>query len=95
MTSSNPQNSWPDGRPPARRPRDRTPPGHRVLHVVVPEKTFNHVKAQAYLSDMPFPQYIALSLADCGVRRAGGQVPEQANADPGSLVTSSATAGQP
>lgn len=91
MTSSENQSSWPDGRPPARRPRDRTPPGHRVLHVVLPEKTFNHVKAQAYLSDMPFPQYVALSLADCGIRKAVGKSPEQANAQ----VTSSATARQP
>lgn len=37
----------------------RTPPGHRVLHVIVPEPIFNHVKAQAYLSGLRFPEYVA------------------------------------
>ena len=36
----------------------RLPPGHRVLHVIVPEHVFNHVKAQAALSGMPFKTYM-------------------------------------
>ena len=36
----------------------RLPPGHRVLHVIVPERVFNHVKAQAALSGMPFKTYM-------------------------------------
>ncbi len=38
--------------------------GFRVLHVIVPEKTFNHVKAQAYLSNMRFPDYLTRYLAE-------------------------------
>jgi hypothetical protein len=35
-----------------------------VLHVIVPESIFNHVKAQAYLSGMRFPEYIARFLEE-------------------------------
>gem|GEM_PF-2655095 len=42
----------------------RTPPGYRVLHVIVPEPIFNHVKAQAYLSGMRFPEYVARFLKE-------------------------------
>lgn len=42
----------------------RTPPGYRVLHVLVPDSVFNHVKAQAYLSGMRFPEYIARFLEE-------------------------------
>lgn len=43
---------------PVRRPKMPTPAGFRVLHVLVPEQVFNHVKAQAYLSNLRFPDYI-------------------------------------
>lgn len=49
---------------PRRSANGRTPPGYRVLHVIVPEQTFNHVKAQAYLSGMRFPEYIARFLEE-------------------------------
>ena len=49
---------------PQRRASGRTPPGYRVLHVIVPEQTFNHVKAQAYLSGLRFPEYIARFLEE-------------------------------
>lgn len=49
----------------------KTPAGHRVLHVVLPEHIFNHAKAQAYLSGIRFSDYVALSLADAGpIQRA-------------------------
>lgn len=41
-----------------------TPPGYRVLHVIVPEPVFNHAKAQAYLSGMRFPEYVARFLKE-------------------------------
>jgi hypothetical protein len=44
---------------PRRSANGRTPPGYRVLHVIVPEQIFNHVKAQAYLSGLRFPDYVA------------------------------------
>ena len=44
---------------PRRSANGRTPPGYRVLHVIVPEQIFNHVKAQAYLSGLRFPDYLA------------------------------------
>ncbi len=44
---------------PRRTANGRTPPGYRVLHVIVPEPTFNYVKAQAYLSGLRFPDYVA------------------------------------
>lgn len=37
---------------------DRPSRSHRVVHVSVPEVTFNHAKAQAYLSGMRFPEYV-------------------------------------
>lgn len=44
---------------PTRSANGRTPLGYRVLHVIVPERIFNHVKAQAYLSGLRFPEYVA------------------------------------
>ncbi len=44
---------------PPRSANGRTPPGYRVLHVIVPEQTFNFAKAQAYLSGLRFPEYVA------------------------------------
>lgn len=52
--------------------RSLTPSGYRVLHVLLPELVFNHAKAQAYLSNMRFPDYIrgllerARPANDCG-----------------------------
>ena len=34
------------------------PERHRIVHVIVPELVFNHVKAQAALSGMPFKTYM-------------------------------------
>jgi len=47
------------GFPPANHRQASRPPGYRVLHVLVPERTFNHVKAQAFLSGLRFPVYVA------------------------------------
>lgn len=49
---------------PPRSANGRTPAGYRVLHVIVPEPIFNHVKAQAYLSGMRFPEYVARFLEE-------------------------------
>lgn len=49
---------------PPRSASGRTPQGYRVLHVIVPEPIFNHVKAQAYLSGMRFPEYVARFLEE-------------------------------
>jgi len=46
------------------RPTSRKPPGYRVLHVLVPERVFNRVKAQAFLSGMRFPAYVAKLLEE-------------------------------
>ena len=59
----------------------RRPPGYRVLHVFVPERTFNHVKAQAFLSGLRFPEYLAKFLEEARpypvpeLPSAGGQPP--------------------
>jgi hypothetical protein len=40
-------------------PTDKqTAPVHRVLHVLLPEEVFNHVKAQAALSGLAFKEYL-------------------------------------
>lgn len=44
----------------------RTPAGYRVLHVIVPEQAFNHVKAQSFLSGMRFPEYLTRLLKEAG-----------------------------
>ena len=49
---------------PPRSANGRTPLGYRVLHVIVPETVFNHVKAQAYLSGMRFSEYVARFLKE-------------------------------
>ncbi len=38
--------------------KHRTPAGHRVIHLVVPESTFVHVHKQALESGMRFSQYM-------------------------------------
>jgi hypothetical protein len=64
MSSNAPQcdPQQPEGRPQER--EDRLPAGYRVLHVIVPERVFNHVKAQAALSGMPFKTYMEHFLQD-------------------------------
>ena len=53
------QGPEPESRPAeGQRHRNRLPPGHRVLHVILPEHVFNHAKAQAALSGMPFKTYM-------------------------------------
>ena len=42
----------------------RTPAGHRVLHAIVPEPVFWHVKAMAFKSRLPFKVYLARFLAE-------------------------------
>jgi len=50
--------------PTTSKPTGRRPAGYRVLHVFVPERTFNHVKAQAFLSGLRFPEYLAKFLEE-------------------------------
>lgn len=49
---------------PRRSANGRTPPGYRVLHVIVPEQVFNHVKVQSLLSGLRFPDYVARFLQE-------------------------------
>lgn len=49
---------------PRRSANGRTPTGFRVLHVVVPEQIFNHVKIQSLLSGLRFPDYVARFLQE-------------------------------
>ncbi|GAA4455865.1 hypothetical protein [Novipirellula rosea] len=39
--------------------------GHRVVHVIVPEKVFNHAKAQAFLSEISWTTFISETLRQC------------------------------
>ena len=48
---------------------NRTKEGHavsgcRIVHVSVPESTFNHAKAQAYLSGISWPNFVEQLLRD-------------------------------
>ncbi len=38
----------------------------RVVYVRVPERIFNHAKAQSYLSGMAWPDYVAKVLEEAG-----------------------------
>ena len=42
----------------------RASPGCRVVHVAVPEEVFNHAKAQAYLSGIRWPEFVARILSE-------------------------------
>jgi hypothetical protein len=42
----------------------RASPGCRVVHVAVPEEVFNHAKAQAYLSGIRWPEFVARLLSE-------------------------------
>ncbi len=66
---------------PPRSATGRTPPGYRVLHVIVPEPIFYHVKAQAYLSGMRFPEYVARFLEEAWPY-TGDRLPERHPAAP-------------
>ena len=57
MTTNLEASTHPD-QPDERHPTSPVPDGHRVLHVIVPDRVFNHVKAQAALSGMPFKTYM-------------------------------------
>lgn len=39
-------------------------PGCRVVHVAVPERVFNHAKAQAYLSGLSWPKFVERLLSE-------------------------------
>ena len=58
ITGTAQQETEPEVRPAETQPHGRLPPGHRVLHVILPEHVFNHAKAQAALSGMPFKTYM-------------------------------------
>ncbi len=39
--------------------------GQRVLHVIIPEDVFNHAKAQAFLSGVPWRDFVTETLRGC------------------------------
>ncbi len=41
--------------------------GCRVVHIVFPEKVFNHAKAQAFLSGIPWTHFVERLLAESTV----------------------------
>jgi hypothetical protein len=51
---------------PLRLHKGRTPPGYRVLHVIVPDRLFNILKARACLAGTRFPEYVARLLEETG-----------------------------
>ncbi len=52
------------------------PPGHRVLHVTVPEEIFNAAKAKALLLGVEWPYFVVELLKEADPRR-GGTLVEQ------------------
>ena len=44
---------------------NKKPLNYRILHVSIPESIFNHAKAQAYLSGIPWTRFIQKLLAEC------------------------------
>jgi len=73
--------------PATRAPKRRTrylPPGHRVLHVEVPEEIFNAAKAQALLSGHKWPEFVVELLSQVDPRKCGVLAGEE-----GSLPASS------
>jgi hypothetical protein len=72
---------------PPRSANGRTPPGYRVLHVIVPEPIFNHVKAQAYLSGMRFPEYVARILKEAWPYTESRQPPATSNPPAAEIVS--------
>jgi hypothetical protein len=55
--------------------------------VIVPEPIFNHVKAQAYLSGMRFPEYVARFLKEAWPF-ADRRLPSALDAQPAAEVVS-------
>ena len=55
---------------PRRLPSGLTPPGCRMLHIPIREDVFRRAKAQALLSAVRFPEYVARLLL------AEGTIPE-------------------
>ena len=53
-----------------------TPPGCRMLHIPVRDDVFRRAKAQALLTGMRFPEFVARLLLKAG-QTAGSARPEQ------------------
>jgi hypothetical protein len=43
---------------PSKKPKYRTPPGHRILHLIIPAETFVLIHKAAIDSDMKFTAYM-------------------------------------
>ena len=71
---------------PRRSAKGRTPSGYRVLHVIVPEQIFNHVKAQAYLSGLRFPEYVARFLEEAWPYKESRSPEQQASPQPPAII---------
>ncbi len=50
--------------PTGKGPRYRTPPGHRVLHLVIDQETFDLLHIQAIRSQMKFTAYMNMFLKE-------------------------------
>lgn len=70
----------------------RLPTGHRTVYAHVPVPTFNHAKAQAYLSGLPWPKYVAWLLSEAKPYVAKG-LPETQPLAP--ELASAAAGGKP
>jgi len=46
-------------------------PGHRILHVEVPEDIFNGAKAQALMTGHKWPQFVVELLSEIDPKRCG------------------------
>lgn len=57
---------------PRRTQSGHVPQGCRVVHVIVRDQVFNHAKAQAYLSGMKFPEFVAQILLSAGPIKPAG-----------------------
>ena len=64
MTQDEPKQSPTDPTTSNRNHSGRASPGCRVVHVAVPEEVFNHAKAQAYLSGIRWPEFVARLLSE-------------------------------
>ncbi len=58
---------------PKRNRQGHLPPGCRIVHVAVTEQIFNQAKANACLSGLRFPHYVACVLRDAGPYQSGSQ----------------------
>jgi hypothetical protein len=59
------------------------PPGHRVLHVTVPEDVFNAAKAQSLLLGIAWPKFVVELLRHVDPRR-GDALPMKLESTPAS-----------